>query len=76
MVVYLIRVRKPDSFVQLYLLFMVLKFLAYGAFVFILILKDKAGAEANALFFMATYFIFTALEVVFLFFRKERESPP
>jgi hypothetical protein len=64
---YLYRVRKPETFVQLYLLMMVVKILAFGAYAFFIVLKDRAGATYNIVFFMICYFIFTALEIAFLF---------
>ena len=64
---YLYRLEKPDFFVRLYLLTMVVKFIAYGAFNLIVILEDRSGAPANVVFFMVVYFLFTALEIVFLY---------
>lgn len=63
---YLYRSDKPDFFVQLYLLSMVVKLVAYGAYMFVVILDDAPGAVANVVFFMATYFIFTVAEIAFL----------
>ena len=60
---------KADSgafFVQMYLLTMAIKVLAYGAYNLIMILRDKGSAVENVVFFMVTYFIFTALEIGFL----------
>jgi fucose 4-O-acetylase-like acetyltransferase len=54
-------------FVQLYLLTMAVKILAYGAYNAAIILKDKPGATENVVFFMIVYFIFTALEILFLY---------
>jgi len=64
---YLYRINKPDTFVQLYLFMMVLKILAFGAYAFFIVLKDRPGATFNIVFFLICYFIFTALEVAFLF---------
>ena len=64
---YLYRINKPDTFVQLYLLMMVVKILAFGAYAFFIVLEDRAGATYNIVFFLICYFIFTALEVAFLF---------
>ena len=64
---YLYRLEKPDFFVRLYLLTMVVKFIAYGAFNLIVILEDRSGAPANVVFFMIVYLLFTALEIVFLY---------
>ncbi|MBL0742157.1 hypothetical protein [Chryseolinea lacunae] len=67
--IYLYTQNKPDFFLQLYLLTMVVKFIAYGAYIFIVILEDKPGAVLNVMFFMCVYFGFTALEIGFLYRR-------
>jgi hypothetical protein len=59
-------------FVQLYLLTMVVKLVAYASFNLIVILKDRADASANAVFFILAYVIFTGLEVTFLFKKINR----
>lgn len=71
---YLYKVEKPDFFVQLYLLTMVVKFIAYGVFNFIVILEDRAGAAGNVAFFMVLYLLFTALEVAFLYRKISRSK--
>ena len=58
---------KPEDFIKNYLLTIVAKLLAGGIFIFILLFADKPGADANAVLFMAAYFLFTGLEVSFLF---------
>lgn len=65
--VYLYKANKPEFFLQLYLLTMVVKLLAYCAYNLVMILTDKAAATGNVVFFMATYFVFTILEVAFLY---------
>jgi hypothetical protein len=67
---YLYKVSKPDYFVQLYLLTMAVKLLGYGAYVYFMITGDGNGAIANVVFFMTTYFIFTTLEIVFLYHKN------
>jgi hypothetical protein len=64
---YLDRLKSPEIFVQIYLLSMAVKLLAYGAYVVLMIMEDKPGANKNVLFFLVLYVIFTALEVVFLY---------
>jgi hypothetical protein len=64
---YLYKVSKPDYFVQLYLLTMAVKLLAYGAYVYFMIMGDANGAIENVVFFMITYFLFTTLEILFLY---------
>jgi hypothetical protein len=65
--IYLYRFDKPDFFVQLYLLTMAVKLLAYGAYNFFMVLEDKMGARQNVVWFMILYFIFTVLEIGFLY---------
>lgn len=64
---YLYKVDKPDFFVQLYLLTMAIKLLAFGAYNLFMILEDKSGAPANVIFFMLLYIVFTGLEITFLY---------
>jgi hypothetical protein len=73
---YLYRIEKPDFFVQLYLLTMALKLLAYGAYNLIVILEDRRGAAQNVGFFMILYLLFTVLEVVFLYRKISRSERP
>jgi len=58
-----------EDFIKNYLLTIVLKLLIGGIFIFTLLYIDKPGADANAIFFMAAYLLFTGLEVGFLFRR-------
>lgn len=60
------RTRRED-FIKNYMLTIVLKLLAGGIFISILIYVDKPGANANAILFMTAYLLFTGLEVGFLF---------
>jgi hypothetical protein len=70
---YLYKLEKPDIFVQLYLLTMMVKFLAYGAYMLFVILEDRPSAAPNVAFFMIVYFIFTILEIVFLYRKIMRQ---
>ncbi|WP_276367814.1 hypothetical protein [Chryseolinea sp. H1M3-3] len=65
--VYLYKFDKPDYFVQLYLLSMALKLIAYGAYNFFVIVEDEKGATLNVSWFMLVYFFFSALEIAFLY---------
>ncbi len=65
--IYLYRFNRQDLFVHIYLLSMVVKLLAYGAYNFFMIMDDEAGAVANVAWFMLLYLIFTLLEIVFLY---------
>jgi hypothetical protein len=66
---YLYTVDKPAHFVQLYLLTMSLKLLASLVFCFVMISRDKPSAAGNVVFFMCTYFLFTGIEIGFLYHR-------
>ncbi len=74
--VYLYKIDKPAFFTQLYLLTMVVKLIAYGAYVLIMILEDKEGAMMNVVFFMILYFAFTALEIAFLYGKITCQNRP
>ena len=65
--IYLFRFNKPDFFIQLYLATMALKLLGYGAYNFFMIIEDRPGATNNVVWFMTLYFVFTGLEIAFLY---------
>ncbi len=67
LVYWFIQKTRPGDFIKNYLLTIVLKLLAGGIFIFILLYADRPGADANAILFMAAYFLFTGLEVGFLY---------
>ena len=71
---YLIKVRNrsPEFFVQLYLLTIALKLLAFGSYMGIVVWMDRDGAVQNVVSFLAMYMVFTAMEVVFLWTRVAR----
>jgi hypothetical protein len=73
---YLYTAEKPGFFVQLYLLTMVVKLLAYLVFCYVMISNDKPSAIGNVVIFMVTYFIFTALEIGFLFHKISGQNKP
>src|SRR5690606_31810947 len=64
--VYLYRIDNRTLFVQVYLLSMVIKLIAYLGYNVWVMLEDRAGAEANTVFFLVTYGLFTVLEIAFL----------
>ena len=72
-VVYMVIVRRlsvrPTDFVIIYLGTTVMRILLFGAFIFFVIRFDKAGAWRNATLFLVCYFLFTAAEVLTLFFQ-------
>lgn len=65
--IYLYKINKPDFFVQLYLLTMAVKLLAYGAYTVFMILEDRKGASQNVVFFLVLYVILTVMEIAFLY---------
>lgn len=58
---------RPDYFVQLYLLTMALKLIGYGAYLFIVVRSQPQDVAGNIVFFMGVYFVFTAIEIGFLY---------
>ncbi len=72
---YLYHTNKADFFVQLYLLTMAVKFLAYGVYNLFMIMEDKDGAALNVVFFMILYIVFTTLEITFLYRRISNSRP-
>jgi hypothetical protein len=74
--VYLYKANKPALFLQLYLLTMVVKLLAYCAYNLVMILRDKPAAAGNVVFFMVTYFVFTMLEIGFLYHKIAGGNKP
>lgn len=74
--IYLFRSDKGSYFVQLYLLSMVIKLIAYLAYNLIIILKDRDGASTNVVYFLLVYFVFTAVEIGFLYRKISPRSRP
>lgn len=64
---YLYKISQPELFVSLYLLTMVVKLIAYGAYCYFMIASDQSGSAQNLVFFLVNYLVFTALEIVFLY---------
>lgn len=67
--VYLYRSKNPSFFVQLYLLSMAVKLMAYFGYALFMILDDRQGAVPNVLYFLIIYFLFTIIEIAFLYRR-------
>ena len=59
--------QRPDFFVQFYLATMVVKLIAYGAYMFIVVTSQAEKPVYDVAFFMVVYFIFTAIEIGFLY---------
>jgi hypothetical protein len=57
---------KPDYFVPLYLATLVVKLIAYGAYIFLMVQRKPDQMFENAVFFMVGYAIFTGIETFFL----------
>ena len=70
--VYLYKFDKPDHFVHLYLLTMAVKLLAYGAYNFFIVIEDQNEAIQNVVWFMIFYFVFTVIEISFLYRKISR----
>ena len=73
---YLYRWGKPRLFVQLYLLSMVVKLLACFAYTVLMILQDRHGAVPNVIYFLAIYFLYTTVEIAFLYRKITGNSHP
>jgi hypothetical protein len=54
---------------------MVVKLLACFAYNLVMILEDRTGAAFNVIYFMVVYFLFTALEIAFLYRRISGSTP-
>ena len=59
--------QRPDFFVQFYLATMVVKLIAYGTYMFVIVTSQTENAVYDVPFFMVVYFIFTAIEIGFLY---------
>jgi hypothetical protein len=64
--IYLYKARR-EHFVQLYLLTMIVKLLAYAGFAVFIILEDQTNVGVNIGLFLTYYVVYTLLELVFLF---------
>jgi len=64
--------QRPDFFVQFYLATMVVKLIAYGAYMFIVVTSQTENAVYDVMVFMVVYFIFTAIEIGFLYRQVNR----
>lgn len=73
---YLYRSGTPSFFVRLYLLSMVVKLLACLTYNLIMVMDDRQGAVMNVVYFLLTYFIFTAVEIGFLYRKISGSSKP
>lgn len=69
---YLYKLKRPEMFVQLYLLSMVVKLIAALGYCLLVVLDDGSGSTANLIYFLVVYLLFTALEIIFLYRRIAR----
>lgn len=60
-----------DNFMQAFFLSMVVKFVAYGAFLFFVIRQDQQNAIPNTVLFLTGYLLFTAIEIFYLYRRSQ-----
>ena len=58
---------KPTFFVQIYMATLFAKIIGYGGYMLFVVWDDKSGAAENVQFFMIGYFVFTAIEIIFLY---------
>ena len=73
LIIYRYLIKSPESsFVQLYLLTLVIKLLVYCGYNVIIILRDRPNAGVNVAFFLIAYLLFTTLELIFLYRRISR----
>jgi hypothetical protein len=73
---YLYSLKKPEHFVQLFLLLTVVKLVAFLGYNFFMVIKDKPGAKYNVVFFLIAYFLYTFFEIVFLYRRVSSQTEP
>jgi len=66
---------QPGKFVKIYLGSVVLRILSFGVFVFLIIRFDPPSGWHNAVFFLLSYLLFTALEVALLYVAVNRAKP-
>jgi hypothetical protein len=62
------RINPPaEGFVMAYLGTMVLRIFLFAGFAVIMVFLDRSGASVNGAYFLVCYFLFTAIEVGYLF---------
>lgn len=71
---YLNKPKLKPYFLQLYLASIVMKLIAYCAYNFLIIVRDRSNAFANVILFMIVYVVFTGIEIAFLY-RKITDAP-
>jgi hypothetical protein len=71
---YLHKSKDSGFFTQFYLLSMIIKLIAYMGYCYFVIIEDKPQVMQNIVFFMVVYFVFTILEVGFLYSKVAGKS--
>jgi hypothetical protein len=64
---YLSKPKLQAYFLPLYLASIAVKLIAYCAYNFLIILRDRSNAFANVIVFLIVYLIFTGIEIAFLY---------
>jgi hypothetical protein len=64
--------QRPDFFVQFYLATLAIKLIAYGVYIFLIVRSRPEQAMQNVVVFMIVYFLFTAIEIGFLYRQVNR----
>lgn len=61
---------RPEYFVQLFLLTLVIKLIAASVYLFIIV-QSQAEPAPDVVFFLAVYIVYTGLEITFLYRRVD-----
>jgi hypothetical protein len=64
--------QRSDFFVQFYLATLVIRLIAFGAYIFLMVQNQPEQAQENTIFFLVVYAIFTSLEIGFLYRQVNR----
>jgi hypothetical protein len=64
---YLSKPKLKSYFLQVYLASMVVKLIAYCAYNFLIIIRDRPNAFGNVVVFLIVYAVFTGVEIAFLY---------
>jgi hypothetical protein len=64
---YLSKPKLKPYFLQIYLASMVVKLIAYCAYNFLIIVRDRPNAFGNVIVFLIVYVVFTGIEITFLY---------
>jgi 4-amino-4-deoxy-L-arabinose transferase-like glycosyltransferase len=73
---YLSKPKLQPYFLHLYLASIAVKLIAYCAYNFLIIVRDRSNAFANVIVFLIVYLIFTGIEIAFLYRKITRATRP